>query len=230
LIDTVEVHIDIMCPFAYQTSLWLRDLRDRRGLTLDWRFFSLEEVNRVEGKKHPWERPWSYGWSMMRIGVALRRRDPALLDEWYEGAGRALHAEGRRPHDPDVARQLLVELELDPGVLDEALADETTHDEIRTDHQRVLDAGGYGVPTMFLPDGQCLYGPVMIDPPTGAEADRLWDLVAGWAEFPHLFEIQRPKGPEQQRAIKRAFEPYLAARDWVSINRGRVIDFGEVGR
>ena len=69
----VDVHIDLMCPFAYQTSRWLRDVRDQTGLTIDWRFFSLEEVNRAPGKKHPWEREWSYGWSMMHIGVALRR-------------------------------------------------------------------------------------------------------------------------------------------------------------
>ena len=68
--------------------------------TLRWRFFSLEEVNRAEGKKHPWERDWSYGWSMMRIGALLRRADPGLLDRWYLAAATALHVEGRKPHRP----------------------------------------------------------------------------------------------------------------------------------
>ena len=74
-------YFDPMCPFAYQTSLWIREVREQIGLTVNWRFFSLEEINRVEGKKHPWEREWSYGWSMMRIGALLRRQDPALLDD-----------------------------------------------------------------------------------------------------------------------------------------------------
>ena len=69
----MDFHFDPMCPFAYQTSLWIRDVREQTGVTVDWRFFSLEEVNRVEGKKHPWERDWSYGWSLMRIGALLRR-------------------------------------------------------------------------------------------------------------------------------------------------------------
>jgi 2-hydroxychromene-2-carboxylate isomerase len=224
---TVDFHFDVMCPFAYQTSSWMREVRDALGLTVNWRFFSLEEVNRVEGKKHPWEREWSYGWSMMRIGALLRRTDMALLDAWYERAGRALHVEGHKPHEPAVARHLLAEIGLDPGLVDAAIADPTTHDEVRAEHERVTGAGGFGVPTLFFPDGQCLFGPVLVDPPTGAAAVRLWHQVVGWLEFPHLYEIQRPKGRADQQLIADTFRPYLEARDWVSINRGEVVSFGK---
>ena len=74
--ETVDFHFDIMCPYAYQTSIWLREVRSAIGVKIRWRFFSLEEINRAEGKKHPWEREWSYGWSMMRIAALLRRTDP----------------------------------------------------------------------------------------------------------------------------------------------------------
>ena len=84
----VDFHFDIMCPYAYQTSLWMREVRDLTGVEVRWRFFSLEEVNRAEGKKHPWEREWSYGFSMMRIGAYLRRRDMADLEAWYAAAGQ----------------------------------------------------------------------------------------------------------------------------------------------
>lgn len=121
-------------------------MRERSGLEVNWRFFSLEEINRQDGKKHPSEREWSYGWSMMRIGALLRRQSMA-------------------------------------------------------DHQRVVDAGGYGVPTLFFPDGQCLFGPVLIDLPAGEAALRLWDAVVAWTEFPHLYELQRPKTHADQQAI-----------------------------
>ena len=223
---TVDFHFDVMCPYAYQTSLWMRDVRDQLGLTVNWKFFSLEEVNRVEGKKHPWEREWSYGWSMMRIGALLRRTDMALVDAWYAITGKALHIDGHKPHDPAVARHLMAEIGLDPALVDQAIADPTTHDEVRAEHQRVVDAQGFGVPTLFFPDGQCLFGPVLIDPPTGEAAVRLWNSVTAWLEFPHLYELQRPKTPADQRAIATAFRPYLEARDWVSMNRGEVIGFG----
>ena len=222
--ERVDYHFDPLCPFAYQTSLWMREVRQQAGIQIDWRFFSLEEINRVEGKKHPWEREWSYGWSLMRIGALLRRRDMAEIDLWYARIGSALHREGGKPHDPDVARRLMGEIGLDPDLVDQAIADPTTHDEVKADHDRVVAAGGFGVPTLFFEDGQTVFGPVVIDPPVGDKALRLWDLVRGWTEFPNLYELQRPKGRADQRAIAEALAPYLQGRDWDSINRGQRID------
>ena len=224
--SSIDFHFDVMCPYAYQTSLWIREVRRLTGLEITWRFFSLEEINRVEGKKLPWEREWSYGWSMMRIGALLRRRSMADVDAWYAAAGRALHVDGRKPHEPAVARHLLEGLGMDPALVDEAIGDPTTTDEVMADHQRVVGAAGYGVPTLFFPDGQCLFGPVLIDPPMGDAAVRLWEAVVAWTEFPHLYELQRPKTADDLGLIVETFRPYVEARDWVSINRGEVIDFG----
>ncbi|WP_461143177.1 DsbA family oxidoreductase [Salinifilum aidingensis] len=220
----VDFHLDPMCPFAFQTARWIRELRQRLGLVVHWRFFSLEEVNRAESQKHPWQRDWSYGWSLMRISAWLRRRDAALCDAWLQQIGSALHEHGRKPHEPDTARQLLTDLGLAPGELDAALADASTHDDVWADHQRVTAAGGFGVPTLFFADGQCLFGPVLVDPPTGAAAERLWHVVTGMLEFGTVYELQRPKSPADQETIHRALRPYLAGRDWVSINRGEVVD------
>ena len=218
----VDFHFDVICPWAYQTSHWMREVRDRLGREVDWRFFSLEEVNRLEGKKHPWEREWSYGWSMMRVGALLKREDPALNDAWYLKAGTALHVEGRKPHEPAVARALLAEMDLDPGIVDEALADPTTHDAVRAAHERVIGLGGWGVPTLVFPgadddESLKLFGPVLIDPPTGEAADRLWALVVSWLEFPQLYELQRPKMPSDLAAIGKVFQPYIEARDWNAV-------------
>ena len=215
----VDFHFDIMCPWAYQTSRWIREVRDRTGLEVRWRFFSLEEVNRVEGKKHPWEREWSYGWSMMRIGALLRRTDMDLLDRWYGAAGGARHVEGRKPHRPEVAEEILVGMGLDPGLVRRAIDDPSTGDEVRAEHELVVAGGGFGVPTLRFDDGQLLFGPVLVDPPTGDAAVRLWDLTTGWLEFPRVYEVQRPKSPADIDVIVEAFSPYLEARDWFSVQR-----------
>ena len=159
----------------------------------------------------------------MRIGALLRRTDMSLLDRWYAAIGHELHVAGGKPHDPAVARRLLSDIGVDEAVFDAALDDPTTHDEIRADHQRVVDAGGYGVPTLFL-FGQCLFGPVLVDPPTGPAALTLWNVVTGMAELPHVYELQRPKTPADAELIGRSLRPYLDGRDWVSINRGEVLD------
>jgi hypothetical protein len=82
---------------------------------------------------------------------------------------------------------------------------------------------------LIFEDGQALFGPVVKDPPTGADAIRLWGLVTGWLDFPYLYEIQRPKSRADLHAITESLQPYLAGRDWESIDRGRKIDFPDLG-
>ncbi len=224
---TVDYHFDILCPFAYMTSKWIRQVREQVPLTINWRFFSLEEVNREDTKRHPWERSWSYGWSMLRIAALLRRQDPILVDRWYASAGFALHEAGQKPHDPSVARELLTELDLDPSLVEASMDDPTLDDEIRYDHERVLAAGGFGVPTLIFDNDQTLFGPVLIDPPSGEQALELWTMVLTASRHANFFELQQPKGPTQLNAITSALEPYLQGRDWKSINRGKEVTFGD---
>ncbi len=153
--------------------------------------------------------------------------DPALLDDWYRVVGHELHDLGGKPHDPPVARRLLADVGAPDDVFDKALADPSTHDEVRADHQRVLDAGGFGVPTLFLGE-QCLFGPVLVDPPVGGAALTLWTVVTGMAALPHVYELQRPKTAADAELIGRSLRPYVEGRDWVSINRGEVVDLSEL--
>jgi 2-hydroxychromene-2-carboxylate isomerase len=220
----IDFHFDVMCPWAYQTSLWIREVRDRGLVDVTWRFFSLEEVNREDGKKHPWERDWSYGWGMLRVAAELRRQDGGitgggndLVDRYYAVAGSWLHEQARKPHSPDAARAVLAEIGADPALVDAALADPTTTDEVRADHDAVLAKGAFGVPTLVFPSGQAVYGPVVVPAPTGADAAALWDLVQGWDRFPHLYEIKRPKSPLDLAHIAEVFTPYLQGRDWRSV-------------
>jgi 2-hydroxychromene-2-carboxylate isomerase len=216
-VTAVDFHFDVMCPWAYQTSVWIREARQVRDITVTWRLFSLEEVNREEGKPHPWERHWPYGWSMLRVAAGLRRESNEAVDRFYEAAGRALHADGRPVQERSVLEQVMVEAGLDPAMIDGVLADPTIDDEVRADHQRVLDLGGFGVPTLALDGDAPLFGPVVTPAPIGEAAGRLWDLVAGWTEFPHLYELRRPKAPADWEHIGEHFAPYLAARSWRTV-------------
>ncbi|MCC5953673.1 MAG: DsbA family protein [Acidimicrobiia bacterium] len=218
LAQRIEVHIDPMCPYAYQTSLWLREVRAHTGLEIHWRFFSLELVNLEEGKTPPWAREWSYGWSQMRVATLLRRQGQEHVDRWYEAVGRAFFVDERPTFDPDEHRVLLGELGYEPALVDEALADPTTHDEVRADHDEVVGRhGGHGVPTIVFPDGMALFGPVVVPAPTGDDALALWELVNLWRRFPHLYEIRKPKTQEDLAHIGAAFAPYLRARKWRSV-------------
>jgi len=215
----IDFYFDLMCPFAYQTSLWMREVRDQADVQVNWRFFSLEEINREEGKKHPWEREWSFGWSQMRIAALIKREEGNdALDRWYAGMGKAFHEDARPTHDPDVHREVLAELGFDAGLVVRAIDDPSTTDDVRSDHDHVVgDYAGWGVPILVFPSDRALFGPVIIPAPRGEEALRLWDVVLGWQEFPHLWEMQQPKRPEDVELIADVFSPYLQARSWRTI-------------
>jgi 2-hydroxychromene-2-carboxylate isomerase len=218
--DRIEFHFDPMCPWAYQTSKWIRAVRDQVDIEIDWRFFSLEEINRTEGKRHPWDRPWSYGFGQMRVGAWLRRRSMDDVDRWYELVGRSFHEEGIKTHNPERHAALLAEYGFPNDAVAAALADPTTLDEVRADHERAVEQfGAHGVPTIVLPSGYAVYGPVVVPAPTGSDAVRLWDLVRGWEAFPHLYELRHPKTANDLAHIATAFSTYISARDWHTIER-----------
>lgn len=215
--DAVDFHFDPMCPYAYQSALWMREVRDHCGVTVTWRFASLEEFNREPHQPHPWERDWAWGFSAMRVAALLRRDDPALLERWYVGWGAALHERGEQPFTREGAAALVRSLDLPADCVDAALSDPTTTDEVRADHDRIVERfGAFGVPTIVFDDRFALFGPVVVPAPKGDDAVRLWELVTGWLAFPNLYEIQQPKNAAALGHIGTAFAPYLGARAWQS--------------
>jgi 2-hydroxychromene-2-carboxylate isomerase len=217
--EAVVFYFDPMCPYAYQSSVWIRDVRAQLSLNITWRFFSLEEVNRLEGKKHPWDRPWSYGFGQMRVGALIRREcGNDELDRWYESIGHAFFHRGLKTHVPEVHASVLDEIGIDPSFVERAVADESTRTEVRDEHlDAVARYGAHGVPTLVFESGDALYGPVVVPAPTGPDAIALWELARATARFPHLYELRRPKTTDDLLHIGEHFRTYLTTRDWQTI-------------
>jgi 2-hydroxychromene-2-carboxylate isomerase len=217
--EGIAFYFDPMCPYAYQTSVWIRRAREQTPLDIEWRFFSLEEVNLVAGKRHPWERPWSYGFGQMRVGALIRRElGNDALDRWYATVGRAFFSDGVKTHVSDVHAKVIADAGFDPSLVDRAIADESTLDEVREEH---LDAatryGAHGVPTIVFDSGYAVYGPVVVPAPDGDDALALWELVRSMQRFPHLYELRHPKTTEDIVHVADQFRTYLTTRDWNTV-------------
>jgi predicted DsbA family dithiol-disulfide isomerase len=218
-VEHLQWFFDPMCPYAYQASRWIRDVRAQTPLDITWRFFSLEDINREDGKRHPWERPWSYGWGQMRVGALIRRElGNDAVDRWYETVGHAFFDDGVKTFVPEVHASLIETAGFDPTLVERAIADPTTSDAVRADHDEVVrDHGGHGVPTIVFASGYAVYGPVVVPAPTGADALALWDLVRGMQRFPHLYELRHPKTSDDMRHIATEFQTYVTTRAWRTI-------------
>jgi 2-hydroxychromene-2-carboxylate isomerase len=218
--DTITFYFDPMCPYAYQTSRWIRTVRDQVDLDITWKFFSLEEVNRVEGKRHPWDRPWSYGFGQMRVGALIRREQGNdAVDRWYDAVGRAFFSDGIKTHVPDEHAAVIARAGFERSLVERAVDDPTTLDEVRDEHlDAVARYGAHGVPTIVShPDEYAVYGPVVVPAPEGADALALWELVQGMSRFPQLYELRHPKTTDDLLLIGDQFRTYLSTRDWNTI-------------
>src|SRR5262245_8605249 len=217
--ERLEWFFDPMCPYAYQASKWIREVREQVPVDITWRFFSLEEINREDGKRHPWERPWSYGFGQMRVGALIRREQGNdAIDRWYATVGPAFFDHGVRTHEPEVHAEVIAAAGFDPSLVERAIADETTIADVRADHDEVVAThGGHGVPTIVFESGYAVYGPVVVPAPTGEDALALWDLVKSMARFPHLYELRHPKTMDDLLHIGQQFDTYLTTRAWRTI-------------
>lgn len=215
---TVDFYFDTMCPYAHQTSLWIREVQRLTNLHVNWKFFSLEVINHEDGKKWPWDRDIAYGWTPLRIAAWLRRIDNDLCGAWYLASAHALHIEGRRPYELDTAKELLASIGAPADAWESALSDASTHDDVRRDHEHAVNTlGGFGVPIIVPQTGRAIFGPVIVPAPTGDDALRLWDLVHGASQFPHFYEMKVPKTAEDLAHIGNTFNPYLRAREWNTV-------------
>ena len=96
--------------------------------------------------------------------------------------------------------------------------DQTTHDDVRLDHQEsVTKFAAFGVPLIVFENGRGVFGPVVVPPPLGDEALKLWSLMQAYSEIQGLYEIKTPKTQSDLENIANLFSPYLKAREWRTV-------------
>lgn len=190
--ERVRFHFDPTCPWAWQTALWAREVERVRDVEFEWRLFSLRLVN--EDPDDPLTDPQANSVPALRA-LALIGREHGNDAVW-----RAYHAMGRRIHDgeetlaPGTLGVSLADADLDPGIVERAMADPTTADDVRAQHRAAVDdVEAFGVPTMILPSGRGMFGPVVSLAPGGEEAGELWDHVRWLVDRDGFFELKRER-------------------------------------
>jgi 2-hydroxychromene-2-carboxylate isomerase len=191
---TVRFYFDPVCPWTWISSKWIRGVEKVRDIEVDWRLFSLQLVH--EDKDDPFAELHATSTPALRA-MALARRE-----ENNGAAGRVYQALGERVHEPpgeelspDTVRSSLADAGLDPSILDRALKDDSTMEELRAEHDAVVsEVGAFGVPTIVLPSGRGMFGPVIEQAPTGEAAGELWDHVEWMIRQDGFYELKRERG------------------------------------
>jgi protein-disulfide isomerase-like protein with CxxC motif len=191
---------DPICPWAWMTSRWIREVEQVRDVDVEFHVMSLAYLN--SGRD---DLPDSYrdllqrAWAPVRVVIAAEEQHGnQVVLPLYEALGRRIHNEGRGTEDlPSVIREALAEVGL-PAEL-AAAADSTSYDEaLKKSHHAGMDQVGMDVGTPVISvEGVAFFGPVVTPAPKGEAAGRLWDgvvLVAGTEGFYEL-KRTRTQGP-----------------------------------
>ena len=166
-----------------------------RPVEVRWRFFSLEEINKGDGSVD-----WVKGRTapVLRVLALVRRRHGEdAVDRFYQALAR-LRFEQERMFDKDteIVGDALEEAGFDRGLQAEALADDSTRDEVIAEHGAAAErVQAFGVPTLVLDNGEGpgMFGPVIDPVPQGEAAGELWDRVLWLTRQPGFFELKRSR-------------------------------------
>jgi 2-hydroxychromene-2-carboxylate isomerase len=191
---TINFHFDPQCPLAWRTALWAREVRKFRPVEVRWRLFSLEVVNRKEGVEPDYVN--GRGWTALRtLALARRQYGNDGVEKLYVALGNAAHGRKESIQQREVVEACAEQAGLGAGLVEAALADESTIQDVLADHQEVLTRyHGFGVPTIAFEDSNVgFYGPIIHTVPTAEEAGELWDYTAWALRQPNLFELKRDR-------------------------------------
>ncbi|HLJ67666.1 MAG TPA: DsbA family protein [Chloroflexota bacterium] len=210
--ERVEFFFDPLCPWAWLTSLWIREVQKHHPLHVEWKFFSLAGIN---DRADEWHGP-------LRI-AALARREGG-----NDAAGRAYLALGRLFHErsdsfdqigelAELAAPYLEDVGLPGDLSSRALQDESTLEDVLADHRPAVEKlGAFGVPWIVVEgDERGFFGPVVGEDLRGQEAVDLWHHFRWMANRPYLYELKRGgrKRLQDLSGLSLRFgEPVSAAR------------------
>ena len=226
----IHFYFDPVCPFAWMTSKWVRQVQAQRDYTVEWRFISLRLLNsHIDYDAHfppEYEAGHTAGLRLLRVAAATRSSlGPEGVATLYAALGSAIfdspsssaNTGGSRGSEPFLVPVL--EASGLPAVLADALDDTSWDAQIQAETDEALALTGKDVGTPILhfepPAGVAFFGPVISRLPTDAEAGELWDHVIALARFPGFAEIKRSlRERPQLRAFGVAEDEAGAQEDW----------------
>jgi predicted DsbA family dithiol-disulfide isomerase len=189
----LTVWTDPSCPWAWQASRWLRELRSRGILRLEWRLFSLE-VNAA--REHDATAPVRFREASMLHGDALLALRAALdegqepFEDLYGAIGGRLH-DGRRNDSRALVEKAAAEVGLEDLARDAFTREGELGERIVQEHADAREQSVFGVPSLRLAGSKVAYGPLVAVAPTGEEALELWTHTRYLLERDDFFELKR---------------------------------------
>ncbi|MEX2620395.1 MAG: DsbA family protein [Egibacteraceae bacterium] len=211
--ELVRFHLDPICPWAYQTSRWVRQLVDLDVLQVEWGVFSLEIAN--TGTQEAREKGHARSANALRTMVLVRdEADHSGVSGFTGALGRRVHEAGAALDDDATIAAALTDAGLPAALADGAAGDDALWQRVVDEHTALVErTRSFGVPTIVLDggDGPAIFGPVISDVPTDADAVALWQHVTWLTRYENFSELKRDRVIDPDLESFRAYRARQAA-------------------
>lgn len=199
----IDLWADPMDPWSFQVASWLGEVEVVRPVDVGFHLMSVSLLN--AGREVPpqyADDPQAYldrmtrAWGPVRVGTAaVAEHGQEVLRPLYTAMATRLHRDGMTDYGVVVA-EALAEVGL-PAELAEAAGSEEYDERLAASHRAGMDPVGtdVGSPIVHV-GGLGFFGPVISTVPRGEAAGRMYDSLAGLAEFPSFWELKRTRTEE----------------------------------
>lgn len=183
----------------YNAAVWLRRVQEglREQVSINWKYFSLEQVNSQQGPDWKlWEQPDDYssrGRDAFRAAEAARKQGDAAFEAFHYALLRARHEQQKDIADRATLLEVADSVGLDMKRFTKDLANRKLLARLGKDHTFAVERYKvFGTPTIVFPGGQAVFLK-MTPPPSDEEAVPVFQEVRQIAEGrQQIKEIKRP--------------------------------------
>jgi protein-disulfide isomerase-like protein with CxxC motif len=190
----VDFWFDPICPWAWITSRWIKEVEQVRPITVTFRPMSLAYLNQDRELPADYRERMDASWGPARVAMAVGDRcGDDETARFYTEYGTLIHNRKQEARDRATVESALKAAGL-PLELADAL-DSTDYDEaLRKSHRAGMDQVGDDVGTPVISvEGVAFFGPVVTPIPRGEAAGRLWDGVRLVSGVPGFYELKRSR-------------------------------------
>jgi len=202
----LDIYFDYMCPFAYNTALWLQRVQAIIGprLAVNWKYFSLEQVNSQQGAQWKiWEQPETYTGRGLRAfwaAEAARRQGESAFSSFHFALFRARHEEHRDIADTGTLIQVAESVDLEMTQFQQDISNRQLLAKLAEEHTFAADTLDiFGTPTLVFPDRQAIFLKMSSPPPPEESLSVFTELQRLTERRPYILEIKRPQRRRQAR-------------------------------
>ena len=166
-------------------------------LTVNWKYFSLEQVN---SKHDPpwkvWEQPEDYpsrGLMAFMAAEAARRQGEAPFTSFHLALLKAKHEQGRNIADINTLIEVASGAGLEMSRFQKDLSNRSFLTKLAQDHTAAVETFGvFGTPTLVFPGGKAVFLK-LASPPPPSESLAVFEEIRHISEKrQYIMEIKRP--------------------------------------